>query len=290
MMVGDLMDALSDPRAFLSAQEKRMVQMKAMGIEETDIQAAANMAQSTRKEEEKKAAEDSRIEPVTLDHLKGDKSFLKLLRKQQKELESLKRKQEKEEGSVQKQQCVAIEKIVKQNGKKLDQLELAADPAVKDLVSGQIIQWTECLEKHRIAQYEMQVFHVKQRGDHLKRLLESGHANQMKTLDTRFERENKEMKGKQAKISVETAKEVSMDKTLRNKAERERRLREKNSNNTKKFIEERKAAATRQSKERERLRKLQEKQSLELDREIQLVSVNYSSLYTCNSFFSLTEP
>lgn len=35
-------------------------------------------------------------------------------------------------------------------------------------------------------------------------------------------RENKEMKMKQAKVSVETAREVSSDKTLRNKAERER--------------------------------------------------------------------
>lgn len=33
----DFMAALSDPRAFLSAQEKRAQQMKAMGIEETDI-------------------------------------------------------------------------------------------------------------------------------------------------------------------------------------------------------------------------------------------------------------
>lgn len=31
------MAALSDPRAFLSAQEKRTQQMKAMGIEEADI-------------------------------------------------------------------------------------------------------------------------------------------------------------------------------------------------------------------------------------------------------------
>jgi hypothetical protein len=31
------MAALSDPRAFLSAQEKRAQQMKAMGIEEADI-------------------------------------------------------------------------------------------------------------------------------------------------------------------------------------------------------------------------------------------------------------
>ncbi|KAM7289881.1 hypothetical protein ISCGN_030009 [Ixodes scapularis] len=81
-------------------------------------------------------------------------------------------------------------------------------------------------------------------------------------------KENKEMKMKQAKVSVETAREVSSDKTLRNKAERERRLREKNSNNTKKFIEERKSAALKQSKERERLKKIHEKQLHDLQREI----------------------
>ena len=35
--LGDFMDALCDPRAFLSAQEKRAEQLKALGIEETDI-------------------------------------------------------------------------------------------------------------------------------------------------------------------------------------------------------------------------------------------------------------
>ena len=35
--MGDFMDALSDPRAFLSAQEKRAEQLKALGIQENDI-------------------------------------------------------------------------------------------------------------------------------------------------------------------------------------------------------------------------------------------------------------
>lgn len=39
--LADLMDALSDPRAFLSAQEKREQQMKAMGIEASDIDTKA---------------------------------------------------------------------------------------------------------------------------------------------------------------------------------------------------------------------------------------------------------
>ena len=36
-LLSDFMDALCDPRAFLSAQEKRAEQLKALGIEETDI-------------------------------------------------------------------------------------------------------------------------------------------------------------------------------------------------------------------------------------------------------------
>ena len=80
------------------------------------------------------------------------------------------------------------------------------------------------------------------------------------------------MKTRQAKVSVETAKEVANDKTLRNKAERERRLKEKNSNNTKKFIEERKTAAMRQNKEREKLKKSHEKQMQDLDRETENVT------------------
>lgn len=64
------MAALSDPRAFLSAQEKRAQQMKAMGIEETDIKdvpggsssaaagaggaAPVKKGSKTKKEEEKK--------------------------------------------------------------------------------------------------------------------------------------------------------------------------------------------------------------------------------------------
>lgn len=48
------------------------------------------------------------------------------------------------------------------------------------------------------------------------------------------------MNGRQAKISMETSKEVANDKTLKTKQEKDRRLREKKQNNTKKFMDERK--------------------------------------------------
>lgn len=80
------------------------------------------------------------------------------------------------------------------------------------------------------------------------------------------------MRSNQAKVSVETAKDVTNDKTLRNKAEKERRLREKNQNNTKKFIEERKIGAMKQEKERDKLKKLHEKQLEDLTKDIHNVS------------------
>lgn len=79
------------------------------------------------------------------------------------------------------------------------------------------------------------------------------------------------MKTRQARVAVETAKEVASDKTLRNKAEKERRLREKNQNNTKKFIEERKITAMKQSKEKDKLLAMHAKQLEDLTRDIQLV-------------------
>ncbi|KAG8201635.1 hypothetical protein JTE90_012705 [Oedothorax gibbosus] len=263
--LGDLMDALSDPRAFLSAQEKRLAQMRAMGIEEADIQTkdlqlgATNSI--TKKDEDKK--DDFKIEPITSETIKQEKAFQKLMRKQQKELDSQRRKQHKEKTVIQKQQCSAIDKTIKN----IKGENMATDPAIRDLVMVQMKQWSAMMERHRKDEWDLLKSHLLQQREILQKLMEIAQATQMKQIDAKFERENKEMKGKQAKVSVETAREVASDKTLRNKAERERRLREKNSNNTKKFIEERKSAALKQSKEREKLRKIHEKQLQDLAKE-----------------------
>lgn len=260
--LGDLMDALSDPRAFLSAQEKRIAQMKAMGIEEADIMTKDlkidDKSLSAKKEEEKK--DEFKMDSITLDGLKYEKPYVKMIKKHQKEIESLRRRHNKEKNSIQKRQCSAIDKLVK--GCKKD--DLVNDPRIRELVVEQIRQWSELLEKQRKEEWEILKNQASQQGDILKRLLEIAQTTQAKQLETKFDRENKDMKTKQAKISVETAKEVANDRTLRNKAEKERRLREKNSNNTKKFIEERKSAAMKQAKEREKLQKIHEKQVQDL--------------------------
>ncbi|KAK8783629.1 hypothetical protein V5799_010005 [Amblyomma americanum] len=267
--LGDLMDALSDPRAFLSAQEKRLVQMRAMGIEEADILVNRPELGSQQKKDDEKR-EEWRVEAITVDALRAEKDYIKLRRKQMKELEGLRKRHHKDKQHVQKQQCLAVEKLLPRDAVAADDSGTAPseDCAVRSLVVNQMHQWSSLLASQRSQEWELLRQQLTQQGALLRTLMLKAQAAQMKQLDAKFERENKEMKTKQAKVSVETAREVSSDKTLRNKAERERRLREKNSNNTKKFIEERKSAALKQSKERERLKKVHEKQLHDLQREI----------------------
>ncbi|XP_022689662.1 1-phosphatidylinositol 4,5-bisphosphate phosphodiesterase-like isoform X5 [Varroa jacobsoni] len=280
--LGDLMDALSDPRAFLSAQEKRLVQMRAMGVEDADLVASSGGDSSltgppsgggsagvkrtsflsTRDQD--KQNDTPKLEPITLEQLKTTKEFVKLKRKQQKELDCMTKKQSKEKHSMQKQQTASIDKMVKQSANKLS----PNDHAVQRLVREHADQWSALKEKHAKDYFKLLRDHTNQQGVVLKALLIRTQQRQMKALESRFESENKIMKAKQARVSVETAREVSGDKTLRNKAERERRLREKNSNNTKKFIEERKTAALKQSREREKIKKIHEKQLNDVLREI----------------------
>lgn len=265
--LGDLMDALSDPRAFISAQEKRLAQMKLLGIEETDIQ-IQNLALIKQQKEEEAKKEEYKMEPINLEMLKNEKSFVKFVKKQQKEFELNKKRHQKEKASLQKQQCLAVEKLMKI----VKSDDITNEPCIKELVIEQMKQSTEMVARHHDEEWGMLKRHLISQGEELKKLLLINQNAQLKQLESKFERENREMKAKQAKISVETAKEVSNDKTLRNKAEKERRLREKNSNNTKKFIEERKNAAMKQNKEKEKLRKFHEKQLHELEKETESVS------------------
>lgn len=84
------------------------------------------------------------------------------------------------------------------------------------------------------------------------------------------------MKSKQAKVSVETMKEVQNDKTLRTKGDKDRRLREKKQNNTKRFVDERKNAQMKQLKEKEKLKARHDKETEALSKDIQSVSIVFT--------------
>lgn len=56
--------------------------------------------------------EEASFEPITTELLRNDKQFVKLIKKQQKDLESVTKHHVKEKSQLQKQHCMVIDKMV----------------------------------------------------------------------------------------------------------------------------------------------------------------------------------
>lgn len=218
--------------------KERQDNMKALGIEETG---GSGDASKTEKKEEKRIEEPPIVfDPITLESLRQEKGFQKIAKKQAKELETLKKKHLKERASLQKTQNASIEKLIK--GKSKD--EIKADQNIRKVITDQTSAWSEMCEKHKKEEWEMLKKQVQDQQDILKGLMEAAQAGQIKQLEAKHERDSKTLNSQQAKISVETAKEVANDKTLKTKGEKDRRLREKKQNNIKRFMDEKKVSLT----------------------------------------------
>jgi len=238
------MDALSDPKGYLSAQEKEQAksseQLAKIGIDETEIDTTnviigkgpkkKNAGSSSGKagksplsipgmsSQKKEDILDHKMEPITAESLKSEKAFIKITKKHQKELEVMRKKQQKERTSVQKNQCAAIEKLAKsQKGRDND---VVHDPDVKKTVVDQTKQWSEMMGKHRNEEWELRKRHLQEQEETLRKLMEARQMQQMKEIESLFEKETKTMKETQARTSVETAREVNNDKSLKSKAEK----------------------------------------------------------------------
>ncbi|XP_045499518.1 1-phosphatidylinositol 4,5-bisphosphate phosphodiesterase isoform X2 [Colias croceus] len=251
----DFMAALSDPRAFMGAAKERTDNMKAMGIEESGPE---------KKPEEVKKEEPLVFEPITVESLRQDKGFLKTGKKQQKDLEAMRKRHAKEKMLLQKQQCSALEKMIKGKNKE----QLSNDATFRTLVTEQSSAWAELAARHRREECAAARTRLNDQRELLKKMMEQTQLAQMKQLEAKHERELKEMNTRQAKISVETSKEVANDKTLKTKQEKDRRLREKKQNNTKKFMDERKTQTIKQNREKEKLKATHDKQVEELSKDI----------------------
>uniref|UniRef100_A0A665V6P6 Phosphoinositide phospholipase C n=1 Tax=Echeneis naucrates TaxID=173247 RepID=A0A665V6P6_ECHNA len=137
---------------------------------------------------------------------------------------------------------------------------------VKDITAQHTKEWSELSSTHSSEEQDMKDIHVTQQCEHLKKLLTTVQEQQTMQLKVIHERQNKEMRANQAKMSMENSKAISQDKSIKNKAERERRVRELNSSNTKKFLDERKRLAMKHQKEMEQLQKNQREQLEKLEK------------------------
>ena len=151
--------------------------------------------------------------------------------------------------------------------------ELSKDPAVRRAVTDQTSQWSRLAEKQKREQRELMHSHLEERRAQLCKLCTTAQQVQQKQLVSRHEREIKEMNARQARLSIESMREVMNDKTLKTRGIKEGRLREKQQNNTKKFMEERKIAQIVQKREKESLKSTHEKQIEEVQKEINGVCI-----------------
>ncbi|XP_041927737.1 1-phosphatidylinositol 4,5-bisphosphate phosphodiesterase beta-4 [Alosa sapidissima] len=339
---GAIVDALSDPKRFLSITKKRVDQMKAMGIEECDIvdvPSDSSKSDKRRKVSQVKAivspcesaqlchnssstqlagsstAGDTAllVHPVSVDDLKQMKTYLKLLKKQQRELSALKKKHATEQLAMQRAHSTQVDKIVTQHTKDKGTLEKQLEKAIKkageknssdlkmetdfkiqaittehkdkvrELVSQQSVEWSALMGSHGAEGQALRDQHVLQQCELLKALLASLQQQHRQQLQLIHDRQGKEIRVKQAKSSMESGKAISQDKSIKNKAERERRVRELNCCNTKKFLEERRRLYMKQSEETEQLQRAQREQLDELERCIEQLLRSHHSKHHCEA-------
>ena len=74
--------------------------------------------------------EELNFEAIRRDSLKQDKVYIKLLRKQHKELETLKKKHQKERSTMQRQHCLVFDKLVACHDKE----KLATEKMVEKMI------------------------------------------------------------------------------------------------------------------------------------------------------------
>uniref|UniRef100_A0A672QJ54 1-phosphatidylinositol 4,5-bisphosphate phosphodiesterase n=1 Tax=Sinocyclocheilus grahami TaxID=75366 RepID=A0A672QJ54_SINGR len=261
---GAIVDALSDPKKFLTIAEKRADQMRALGIETSDIADVPN--ESCKSDKKGKVSQvKTNVTPQSSSDVNAT----------QNNVSENKRDDERvfcsqEHNAMQKSHCTQVDRMVAQHDKEKFSLEKLLEKAikkrgenncselkketaikvetlttdhkekVKDIVAQHTKEWSEMINCHSTEEQEMKDAHVTQQCELLRKLLASVQEQQTLQLKLIHERQSKEMKGNQAKTSMENSKAISQDKSIKNKAERERRVRELNSSNTKKFLEERK--------------------------------------------------
>uniref|UniRef100_A0A3Q3LYR3 1-phosphatidylinositol 4,5-bisphosphate phosphodiesterase n=1 Tax=Mastacembelus armatus TaxID=205130 RepID=A0A3Q3LYR3_9TELE len=280
---GAIVDALSDPKKFLTIAEKRADQMKALGIDTNDIadvpsgsskndkkgkgkgdtvkasvtpQASSDMGQTSNAAQNNTAETKKGIyshkykKQILIDDLKQMKTYLKLIKKQQKELNTLKKKHSKDQNVMQKAHCSQVDKLVSLHDKEKTTLEKLLEKAIKkrgenncqelkketedkiqtlvtdhkvkikDITAQHTKEWSELISSHSSEEQEMKDSHVTQQCEHLKKLLAG--VQEQQTMQLKLIHERKEMRANQAKVSMENSKAISQDKTIKNKAERER--------------------------------------------------------------------
>ncbi|XP_065052408.1 1-phosphatidylinositol 4,5-bisphosphate phosphodiesterase beta-4-like isoform X2 [Rhopilema esculentum] len=225
-------------------------------------------------------------EPVSFEDLKSDKQFVKLVKKHQKDVDMLEKRHDKERVQLQKSNQSTIEKIrVSYQKYKLSEERLYEKASKKpgtcrpdgnnDLLAkyNQKMQYLEqrmneklAVNASKISKEEknltttqahervgLRLYQIAEQLEYLKILLSQAQRNEEKLLKDKLDREMAELKKRQAKQSIEEAKNLNSDRSIKSKEEKERLQRERDKQNMSLFILERQELMRCHEKEMEAL-------------------------------------
>lgn len=222
--LGDFVDALNNPKEFISREEKRLKQLQTVGIDEKEISEVpcekksssknaqsmkvANSADMRKKSQvntsDPSKKEEPQVDKITRESLKTTKGFQKLLKKQTKEKDSLKKKHNKERGVMQKQHSSVIDKMNAQfdksnpqyltmkssNGniddnKNLTPTEKSFNAKLKDIVDEQTKAWAALIERQQTEEKQLNNEHVEQQCYNFQHLLTEAQKQRKKDIESR---------------------------------------------------------------------------------------------------------
>ncbi|EDO42237.1 predicted protein [Nematostella vectensis] len=287
---GAIVDELAEPIKFQCAADKRAAQMVVFGIDENVrarvIQVEPRLLQHSKEHSRsvgfslkptineqlfigKYKIVPIEFIPISLEELKKDKTYRKVIKRQQKESEVIQKKYSKERVMMQRAHTSELEKLItsydeikqaaqktyeratKRCGddrakalkavydKKIAYLSQSQREKAQKVLATQTDEWTSMISRQiaeEIAIYEQ---HAETQICVLQAALDQAHEIQLKETVIKHERENSEIKKRQTKQSIEAGKSIFMDKTIKNKEERERKLKQLDRHNLKQFVEER---------------------------------------------------
>ena len=210
--LGDFVDALNNPKEFLSKEEKRLKLLKEkIGIDEKEISEvqcekksshynhipSSNEPSKTKPNSvmDQQKGNEPQIDKITRDTLKNTKGFQKLIKKQTKEKESLVKKHNKDRALMQKQHSSVIDKLnatsdksnfnAQINGCAGADTDKQINTKLKEIVEEQSRAWAALIERQQVEEKQLNNEHVEQQCVTFQQLLLDAQKTRKKEIEIR---------------------------------------------------------------------------------------------------------
>ncbi|XP_039259634.2 1-phosphatidylinositol 4,5-bisphosphate phosphodiesterase beta-4-like [Styela clava] len=223
--------------------------------------------------------------PVTVEMLKQDAAYLKLVASQTKEIQRLKNKMMKECQTFEKkhkeklnEMLISLENSdrVRSNSlccfapklragilseedfkTRLNALHSEDREKVLSFQKSQKEVETSCIKTYKDTLSRINEHHQKQQIEALELALKITHQNALETLKEAQEKEMSDLAQRQTKSSMHNTREISSNKTIK-KAEKDRQIREISSTNAKKFVEKRQMLSLKHTRQFQKIQSQQD--------------------------------